>query len=60
VRILDFHSNVCIRSLKHREITSVIAWTDVDAPGDAPSNAAIDPSLAVTISVPNSSLPPFL
>mgnify|MGYP003334924910 CR=1 FL=1 len=41
-------------------ITSIMACTEVDAPGEAPSNAAIEPSFAVTISVPNSKRPPFL
>ncbi|WP_409019427.1 hypothetical protein [Dyadobacter sp. CY347] len=33
--------------------------TAVEAPGEAPSNAASEPSAAVTISVPNSRTPPF-
>ena len=33
--------------------------TAVDAPGDAPSRPAIEPSAAVTTSVPNCSTPPF-
>jgi hypothetical protein len=34
------------------------AYCDVEAPGDAPSNAAMLPSSEATISVPNSKTPP--
>ena len=44
----------------HWDITSSIAGTAVEAPGEAPSSPAIDPSAAASTVVPNSSTPSFL
>src|SRR5690606_5214961 len=43
---------------KQRFSRLIIIGTDVDAPGDAPNKAAIEPSALDTTSVPNSKIPP--
>src|SRR5690606_15672333 len=43
---------------KQRFNRLIMIGTDVDAPGDAPNKAAIEPSALDTTSVPNSKIPP--
>ncbi len=57
--INGFFQDVLYCSGKHRATTSSMIDTAVEAPGDAPSNPAIDPSSAVMSSVPNSIAPRF-
>jgi len=49
--IFGSHSGICFG--KHLRSTSSMTDTAVDAPGEAPNNAAIDPSAALITSVPN-------
>src|SRR5690606_34320983 len=49
---------VFARSGKHRASRLIMMDTDVEAPGEAPNKAAIDPSALLTTSVPNSRIPP--
>src|SRR5690606_15365208 len=54
---LRYSSDLAL-SGKQRFKRLIMIGTDVDAPGDAPSKAAIEPSALDTTSVPNSKMPP--
>src|SRR5690606_6936783 len=55
---LRYSSDLAL-SGKQRFKRLIMIGTDVDAPGDAPSKAAIEPSALDTTSVPNSNAPVF-
>src|SRR5690606_15220268 len=52
------YSSDLARSGKQRFSKLIIIATEVEAPGEAPNKAAIDPSELDTTSVPNSKIPP--